>query len=194
MAAQPQPRLTPQQYLELERAAETRHEYYNGRMYAMAGGSLRHALITLNLAGELRAALKKRPCLVMSGDLRTRVAEDGLYTYPDVVVVCGEPQFADNRGDTVLNPMLLIEVLSPGTEGYDRGFKSAQYRTLESLQEYVLVSQTEARAEVYSRQTGNHWLLTEAVGLEAVCELTSVKCQIPLAEVYDKVSFEEPPE
>src|SRR5262249_9165559 len=146
MSAHPQ-WLTPEQYLEIERAAEFRSEYYNGRMYAMSGGSLRHARIILNLGGELRAALKGGPCSATVSDLRLRVAPDGLYTYPDIVVCCGEPQLADGYSDMILNPTLIVEVLSPSTEAYDRGFKSAQYREIESLQEYGFVSQSEARVE-----------------------------------------------
>ena len=192
MAAQPQPRLTPEQYLELERAAEFRHEYYNGRMYAMAGGTLNHVVIIGNLTRELGNGLRKRPCLVMPGDMRTCVSLDALYTYPDIVVVCGEPHCFDNRKDTLLNPLVIIEVLSPSTEAYDRGFKSAQYRKLESLQEYVLVSQAEPRVEVYRRQPGNEWLLSESIGLDAACTFRSIDCSVSLADVYDKVTFEEP--
>ena len=189
MSAQPQPGLTPAQYLELERAAPFRSEYYNGRMYAMSGGSHGHALIIGNLIGELWGALKKGPCRVTPSDLRVRVSPAGLYTYPDVVVVCGEPKYADNQADTLLNPVLIIEVLSPSTEGYDRGFKSAQYRTLASLQEYALVSQAEPRIEVFRRQPGAGWLFSEAVGLEAVCRFENVGVSLALAELYDKVTF-----
>src|SRR6266849_2096693 len=190
MSAQPQPRLTPEQYLEIERAAEFRNEYYNGRMYAMSGGSHPHAIVIGNLAFALRSGLGKRPCLVTPIDLRVRVAPTGLYTYPDVVVVCGEPRYADDQRDTLLNPILLIEVLSPSTEAYDRGFKSAQYRTLESLQEYALVSQAEPRVEVFRRQDGGHWLLSEFVGLEVACRFESVGASVALVEVYDKVTFD----
>ena len=189
MSAQSQPRLTPEQYLEAERAAEFRNEYYNGHIYAMSGGSYAHFQIIGNLTGELHGALKKRPCSVGSSDLRLRVSLAGLYTYPDVIVICGEPKFADDQKDTLLNPTLIAEVLSPSTEAYDRGFKSAQYRTLASVQEYVLVSQAEPRIEVFHRQTDGHWLLSEAIGLEAVCRFESLDCSIPLAEVYDKVTF-----
>src|SRR5258708_27046992 len=189
MSAQSQPRLTPEQYLEAERAAEFRNEYYNGHIYAMSGGSYAHFQIIGNLTGELGNALKKRPCSVVSSDLRLRVSLAGLYTYPDVIVICGEPKFADDQKDTLLNPTLIAEVLSPSTEAYDRGFKSAQYRTLASLQEYVLVSQAEPRIEVFHRQTDGHWLLSEAIGLQAVCRFASLDCTIPLPEVYDKVTF-----
>ena len=135
MSAQPQPRLTPEQYLEAERAAEFRHEYYNGQIYAMSGGSYQHAQIVAGLIQELGNALKKRPCSVASNDLRLRVSPDGLYTYPDAVVICGEPKFVDDRQDTLLNPTLIVEVLSPSTEAYDRGPKAAHDRQLKSLQE-----------------------------------------------------------
>jgi Uma2 family endonuclease len=189
MSAQAQPRLTPEQYLAAERAAEFRHEYYNGQIYAMSGGSYRHGQIIGNLTTELNNALKRRPCSVVPNDLRLRVSPDGLYTYPDVIVICGEPRFADDQHDTLLNPALIVEVLSPSTEAYDRGFKSAQYRTVESLQEYALVSQLEPRVEVFRRQSGGHWLLSEAIGLEAVCHFESLDCAVPLAEIYAKVTF-----
>ncbi len=197
MSAQPQPHLTPEQYLELDRASEFRNEYYNGRMYpmgdapsAMAGGTYRHSKLTHSLGRRLGNALEGRPCEVSGSDIRVCTTPDGLYTYPDIVVVCGEPKFADGRRDTLLNPTLVIEVLSPSTEGYDRGFKSAQYRTVESLDEYALVSQTEPRVEVFRRQPGGHWLLSEFVGLEAACHFDSVGASVALAEIYDKVAFD----
>ena len=192
MSAQPQPRLTPEQYLAAERAAEFRSEYYNGHMCAKPGGSYQHAQIIAGLAGELSNALRNRPCSAIPIGLRLRVSPAGLYTYPDLIVVCGDPKFAHDehdQKDTLVNPTLIAEVLSPSTEAYDRGFKSAQYRTLASLQEYALVSQAEPRIEVFHRQAGGHWLLSEAIGLEAVCRFESLDCGIPLADVYDKVIF-----
>jgi Uma2 family endonuclease len=190
MAAQPQTRLTPEQYLETERSAETRHEYYNGETFAMAGGTRRHALIITNLAGELRQALKRGSCQVLAQDMRTCVAADGLYTYPDIVVVCDQAKFLDDRADTLLNPKVLIEVLSPATEAHDRGFKAAQYRTLASLEEYVFVSQDEPRVEIHRRH-GAEWLLIDAAGMDAACEFKVLGCQVALAEIYDKVDFEQ---
>ncbi len=191
MSAQSQPRLTPEQYLEIERAAQdVRSEFYNGRMYAMSGGTHRHAIVIGNLSSELRLALKKGPCVVTTSDMRVRVSKTGLYTYPDVVVVCDPPQYGDGRQDTVLNPTLIIEVLSPSTEAYDRGFKFAQYRTMESLQEYSLVSQSEPRVEVFRRQPGGDWLLSDAAGMESTCRFDSVSCTIAVKDIYDKVSFE----
>ncbi|HEX5430857.1 MAG TPA: Uma2 family endonuclease [Bryobacteraceae bacterium] len=183
--------MTPEQYLELEREAEFKSEYYQGHVYAMSGGSFPHGQIIGNLTLWLALALEKRPCSVIPNDLRVRAAPDGLYPYSDRVVVCGKPQFAGGHGDTLLNPALLIEVLSPSTEAYDRGFKSAQYRTIESLQEYALVSQTEPRVEIFTRQPGAHWLLSEAVGLESSCRFESVDCGAALAEIYDKITFAE---
>jgi Uma2 family endonuclease len=121
--------------------------------------------------------------------VRVRVDPGGLYTYPDVVVVCGEPIYADNQRDTLLNPVLLVEVPSPSTEAYDRGFKSAQYRTMASLQEYVLVSQTEPRVEVFRRRAEGDWLLSESIGLDSFCRLESVGCTLSLAAVYENVTF-----
>jgi Uma2 family endonuclease len=190
MSAQTQARLTPEQYLELDRASEVRNEYYQGRMWAMSGGTVPHATVIGNLNRELSIALKKRPRMVFTSDLRVRVAAEGLYTYPDLAVVCGEPRLLDGRKDTLLNPALVVEVLSPSTEAYDRGFKAAQYRGIESLQEYALVSQTEPRVEVFRRQDGGHWLLTESVGMDAACSFESVGASVPLAEIYDKVTFE----
>src|ERR1700733_11179982 len=188
MSAQPQPRLTPEQYIESERAAEFRSEYYCGQIYAMAGGSYQHAQIVGGLVREFGNVLKKRPCAVVPTDLRLRVSPEG-FTYPDVVVICGDPRFADNQQDTLLNPTLIVEVLSPSAEAYDRRFKFAQYRTVESLEEYVLVAQAEPRVEVFRRQRDGHWLLSEAFGLESVCRFDSLDCSLALADIYDKVTF-----
>jgi Uma2 family endonuclease len=151
MSAQEQARLTPEQYLAAERAAEFKHEYYNGQMYARPGGSFQHCLIAGNILGALHTELKTRPCGIGSSDLRLRVSPDGLYTYADVLAINGDPRSAGDEQDTLLNPALIVEVLSPSTEAYDRGFKSAQYRTVESLEEYALVSQSEPRVEVFHR-------------------------------------------
>jgi Uma2 family endonuclease len=188
MATSPQPFLTPEQYLEIDRAAETRSEYYNGRMYAMSGGSFRHVLIISNFASRLHTALQGRDCATLSSDMRT-IAGD-IYAYPDIVIVCGEPQFAHGRTDVLTNPSVLIEVLSPSTERYDRGFKSAQFRRAATLQEYAMVSQIEPRVEVFRRGEGGIWVLTEYVGLDAVCRFDSLDCTVPLAEIYRRVQFD----
>jgi Uma2 family endonuclease len=186
--------LTEEEYLKIERAAEFRSEYYDGHMYAMSGGSLSHALIIANLTGELYAALKQKPCAVMNSDMRVRISPAKYYTYPDIVVVRGPPQVAGDQNDTLLNPTILIEVLSPSTEAHDRGFKFLRYRRLESLQEYALVWQAEPRVEIFRRQPSGEWLLSEAAGLEATCRFDSAGCQIALSEIYHRVEFgaEEP--
>lgn len=190
MSAHAQPRLSPEQYLEIERPAEFKSEYYNGHMYAMPGGSYKHARVIANLTATLYPGLKGGPCTVSSSDLRLRVTPNGLYTYPDMTVVCGAPQFVDGQKDTLVNPVLIAEVLSPSTEAYDRGWKFSQYRKIESLQAYALVSQTEPRIEVFRRQPSGDWLLSESVGLEAVCRLDSLNCTIALADVYDRIAFD----
>ena len=153
----------------------------------MSGGSYRHFQIIGNLNAALHTALKDRPCSVGSSDLRLQVLTTGLYTYPDIVVICGEPQFADEHKDMLLNPTFLAEVLSPSTEGYDRGLKSTHYRAIESLKEYALVSQSEPRIEVYRRMPNGGWLLMEFAGLDAMCRFASLECNMPLAEIYRKV-------
>jgi len=156
----------------------------------MAGASPEHVLITANVTRELGLQLKGRPCRVYSIDLRVRVSETGLYTYPDVVVVCETPQFNDAHRDTLLNPTLIVEVLSPTTEAYDRGEKFGHFRRLESLREYVLVAQDRPRVERYLRQgESNEWLLAEASGLQATLPLSSIGCTLALSEVYDKVEL-----
>ena len=189
MSAQPHPSLTEEEYLKIERAAAFKSEYYDGRMYAMSGGSYPHGQIIPNLAAELRQALRGKGCSVTTSEVRIRVSPRGFYTYPDIAVVCGPPKFADDQADTLLYPTLLVEVLSPSTEAHDRGFKFAQYRQLESLQEYALVSQTEPRVEIFRRQAPGEWLLSEASGLDATCQFDSVGCRVPLAEIYYQVSF-----
>jgi Uma2 family endonuclease len=184
--------LTEQEYLAIERAADVRSEFFAGEMFAMAGASLEHNLITANVTRELGTQLKRRPCRVVSTDMRVKVSATGLYTYPDVAVICDEPQLEDARQDTLLNPTLIVEVLSPTTEAYDRGDKFAQYRRLESLREYVLIAQDRQRIERYVRQAeGQEWLLTEISDPEGCVPLTAIGCELALAEVYDKVPLPE---
>jgi len=191
MSTQPTPRLTPAEYLVLERSAEIKGEYFDGEIFAMAGASREHNLIVANLLGELRQRLRNGPCEVYPSDMRVKVDLTGLYTYPDVVVVCDKPQFEDQHGDTLLNPTLLIEVLSESTEKYDRGKKSSHYRRLPSLQEYLLVSQDEPHIEHYARQDNDHWLLTEATGTDTNIELPALQATVELSEVYARLTFEK---
>jgi Uma2 family endonuclease len=190
MSAQPIPGLTPEQYLEIERAAEFKSEYYCGTMYAMAGATFVHNLIAARMIFLLSQRLEGGQCVVLPSDLRVRVSAEGLYTYPDVTVVCSPPKFADAEIDTLLNPSVIVEVLSKSTEAHDRGFKFAQYRRLESLQEYVLVSQTEMRVEKYLRRPAGKWELTDFAGPDAVCRLESLGCEIAVADIYRNVPLE----
>jgi Uma2 family endonuclease len=185
------------QYLAMERAAEERHEYVDGIIYKMSGESLSHSQICVNLAGEIRAALRGKPCQALSPNMKVRsgpyIKEQrttkGLFSYADLTVVCGEPEFHDQHQDVLLNPTVIFEVLSDSTEDYDRGQKFLRYRAqLASLQEYVLVWQVAPIIEVYTRQT-NGWLLSEYKGLESVVYLASVDCHLSLEEVFDRVTF-----
>ncbi|MGI9183164.1 MAG: Uma2 family endonuclease [Longimicrobiaceae bacterium] len=189
MSTVTQRRYTPEEYLALERTAEYKNEYVNGRIYAMTGASREHNLIAGNVFGELRTRLRGRACEVYMGDMRVRVSPTGLYTYPDVVALCGEPRFEDSHVDTLLNPTVIVEVLSPSTEAYDRGEKFAHYRRLETLSEYVLVAQDKMRVEHY-RRDGEHWVLTEISDPEGVLSLLAVGCEIPLPEICERVEFD----
>jgi Uma2 family endonuclease len=183
-------RYTPAQYLALERKSPIKHEYHDGEMFAMAGASREHNLITLNLGREISAQLLDRPCEAYASEMRVLVSATGLYTYPDVVAVCGEPRFEDSEVDTLLNPTVIIEVLSSSTEAYDRGKKFAHYRRLESLQEYVLVAQDEVHVERYTRE-GEKWVLTELSRLEDHLQLASIGCEVALSAIYAKIHFSE---
>jgi Uma2 family endonuclease len=190
MSATPQTTITPEQYLELDRAAEFRSEYFDGCMYAMSGGTHVHALLIASLTAMLYGGLRKQKCSITASDMRLRVWPVGLYTYPDVMVLCGQAQYAQGGTDTLINPTLIIEVLSPSTEAYDRGFKFHQYQLIESLQEYALVSQKEPRVEIFRRQSGGDWLLSDAKGLDAKCRFTSVTCEIELSAIYENITFD----
>ena len=185
--------LSPQEYLALERAAEYKSEYLAGEIYAMSGASRRHNLVTLNIAAELRQQLRSTPCETYTGEMRVQVAAARAYFYPDVVVVCGEPRFEDTELDTLLNPTVIVEVLSPSTERFDRGRKFLLYRQMQSLQEYVLVAQDAMRVEVFRRQ-GEMWLFHDLSGTDAVLRLESVGCELPLRAIYERVDLTEPAE
>lgn len=185
-------RLTESEYLSLERKAEVRHEFFDGEMFAMAGGSPAHSLIATNVAGELRAQLKGRPCRPYNSDLRHKVELTGLITYPDVSVICGELEYARGTDDTVINPTLLIEVLSETTEAYDRGRKFLNYQRIPSLREYLLVSQHEPRIEQFVRGEGGQWTWRVTEGMESATELPSLGISLPLSEVFDGVEFLPP--
>ena len=185
--SEPNRRLSAEEYLALERRSEEKHEYLDGEMFAMGGASRRHNLIALQTAAALLSQLRGRSCEVYMGDMRIRVDATGLYTYPDVVVVCGEPQLAASDLDTLLNPISIVEVLSPSTEGYDRGKKFAHYRTIESLAEVVFISQERVEVERFSRQPDGDWILHAANQLEDRLALSAIGCEISLATIYERV-------
>ncbi|HEY0153765.1 MAG TPA: Uma2 family endonuclease [Longimicrobium sp.] len=180
-------RFTPQEYLARERASrDSKCEYVNGRIYAMGGASLSHSQIASNVVGELTSQMRGGPCRTVFNDMRVKVPRTEMYTYPDVVVFCGEPMLEDDHFDTLLNPTVIIEVLSPSTERYDRGDKWAHFRQLETLQTYVLVSQDEMRVETFTRR-GDEWIYSEASGAEGVLDLPAVGCSVPLNAIYEHV-------
>jgi Uma2 family endonuclease len=190
MASAAQQLLTPAEYLAIEATAEQKSEYYAGEMFAMAGASPEHNVIAFNVGGTIHAQLRGRPCQGFSSDQRVKVSETGLYTYPDLSVVCGEPQFEEGTPRTLLNPTLIVEVLSPTTEAYDREEKFDHYRRLHSLQEYVLIAQDRFRVERYLRQAGSEdWLFTAVTDPQGAVSLVSIGCELALADIYDKVEI-----
>jgi Uma2 family endonuclease len=184
------PYISPEEYLRRERLAEYKSEYLNGEIFAMTGASRQHNRITINISSSLNQQLRGRPCEVYAVDMRVKVRASGLYTYPDVAVACGEPQFEDDFVDTLVNPTLLIEVLSQSTERYDRIAKTSYYRTIDSLMEHLLVAQNEVRVEQYSREANDQWLLTEHLALDSAVNLPSIGCTLTLSDVYERIIFE----
>lgn len=192
MSAVPKTKLTEADYLAKERKADFKSEFYRGEMFAMSGASREHILISGNCVREIGNQFKGRFCEVYSTDMRVKVSATGLYTYPDVVIVCGQPEFLDAEVDTLLNPTVLIEVLSPSTESYDRGAKAEQYRRIPSLREHVLIAQDRPHVDVLIRQADGSWLLRETDDLEQVVSLPSVSVSLPMREIYDRITFEAP--
>lgn len=184
--------LSPQEYLALERKAETRSEYYRGEMFAMSGASWAHNLIKENLAGETHQQLKDSPYRVITSDLRVKVEATGLYTYPDIIFVCDEPQFEDKVFDTLLNPRVIVEVLSDSTEKHDRGRKFTHYQRVSAIQEYVLVSQILPRVERFVRQTDESWQYMAFDGMDQTFAFGTVAVRVPFTEIYRGVSFPNP--
>ena len=189
---QPSPFLTPEEYLVRERAAEFKSEYLFGQVYAKSGGSPEHAAIAINVGGELRAQLRGKPCQVFSSELKVRIRSNGLFAYPDLSVACGELEFHDGQRDVLTNPTLIVEVLSPSTENYDRGSKFFYYRQIEALQEYLLVSQHEPYIDHYKKEAEGRWTLTSAAGLASSLALPSIGVTLDLAEIYEKIAFPSP--
>jgi Uma2 family endonuclease len=193
MSALRKPKLSVAEYLAREKVAAFKSEFFNGATFAMAGASVPHNRINENLSGELHARLKGGPCQSFSRHLRVLVDRTGLFCYPDLVIVCGEPEYAAEDADTLTNPRVVVEVLSPSTERYDRTTKFRHYQQLPSVQEYILVSQTEPLCERFVRMDTGEWAVASFVGLEAVLELRSVPVRLPLADVYAGVTFPDPP-
>lgn len=181
-------RYTAEDYLALERESDAKHEFFDGEIFAMAGGKRRHSLIAMNVAGEARNGVKSRDCEVHGSDMKVQTPT-GLYTYPDVSVVCGKADMLDEHDDVLLNPLLIVEVLSKSTEASDRGAKFANYKTIDSLREYVLVASDSPAIDHFARQPDGTWKETSIDGLEAVLKLPAIECQLPLAEIYRKVRF-----
>ena len=183
--------VTPEQYLEAEREANSKSEYFSGQIFAMAGASRRHNVLVGNLVRRLGNRLDGRPCETYLSDMKVLVRANGSYTYPDVTVVCGEPEFLDRDGDVLLNPLVIVEVLSDSTALYDRGTKWMLYQGLTSLREYVLVSQDSPRVERFTRQVDGQWLYQSVSGLDGEIRLASLEIALPLAEVYERVHWNE---
>ncbi len=193
MSALRKPKLTAQEYLAIENAAAFKSEFFDGEMFAMAGASPPHNIIAMNLGSELHARLKGSECRPVGSDQKLKVERTGLHTYPDLMVICGEWEFAADDANTVLNPVAIVEVLSPSTEKYDRGAKFRNYQQIPSLKEYVLVAQDEAVCERFVRLADGSWALVSFVGLADTLAFTSVPVRVPLADVYTGVVFPAPP-
>ena len=182
---------TPEEYLIIERNAEFKSEYVAGKIYAMAGASVEHNLITANVAGEFYVQLKGGGCRTYASDMRVCTSPEGLYTYPDVTVGCGEPETLDGHGDVLLNPTVIVEVLSPSTEAYDRGDKAEHYRQLASLTDYILISQDRCRVEHFARQGEHAWLLSEYTSVTDQVVLGAIGCTLRLSDIYATLAPEK---
>lgn len=187
MSTQPRTHLTPEQYLEIERKAEYKSEYLAGEMFAMAGASRRHNGLTVNLTVLLHPQVRKSGCKLYAHNMRLRITAAGLHTYPDLVVVRGEPRFIDKSVDTLLNPTFLAEVVSHSTEAYDRGRKFEYYGMLDSLKEYLLIAQDYVSADLYTRQADGNWLLKRAGQPEDILDIDSIGCKIKMADLYEDI-------
>jgi Uma2 family endonuclease len=192
MCAVPKAKLTPAEYLARERQAEFKNEYYRGETFAMAGDSRQHISAKENLIVELGIRFKGSPCRTSSSDQRVKVSATGLYTYPDIVVVCGKAEYDPDDDNTLVNPTAIIEVLSPGTKRYDRGAKFRQHQQLPSLREYVLVSQDEPVVERFVRQADDTWVLTVVAGLTGEVAFATVPARVAMADVFRGIEFPPP--
>ena len=191
MPAQQNAQLSPEEYLDNERASDTKHEYLNGDVFAMAGASRAHNQITSNLVVALGNKLAERPCSVYVSDMkvRTQTKETNKYSYPDVVVTCGDESFGDDKNDVLLNPLLIIEVLSESTEAYDRGLKFFHYQLIPSLSDYLLVTQDFCRVEHYQRREDQQWVYSEYHDSQDMVEIATLNCSLTMAEIYRRVGL-----
>jgi Uma2 family endonuclease len=187
MATNPIPKISEEQYLAIERAAEFKSEFLDGEMFAMAGTSNTHLLLQTNLIVEVHPAVRDRGCVALGSDSRVKVSSRA-YFYPDVSVVCGELVSADEHDDTLLNPVVIFEILSPSTEKYDRGLKFQHYRTLASLRDYILVSQEQIRVEQFTRQPDGTWTFRDYQSLDEQLKIASIGVDIALQRIYDRVA------
>jgi Uma2 family endonuclease len=195
MSAQRKPYITEADYLQRERTSTTKHEYFAGEIFAMTGASESHNLIASNVTAAFHRQLRGRPCRIYPSDMRLKVVETGLNTYPDLTIVCGLPEFSDPiKRDTLINPTAIIEILSPSTERYDRGLKFQNYRTITSLQDYLLIAQDTAHIERYTRHEQNQWILTEVIGLDSSLPIVSLAVTLDLADVYEQIELPPSPE
>ena len=183
-------KMSPAEFLAFEREADEKHEYRDGEIMVMSGAKRNHNKVSTNLSGLLWQHFKGKDCENYSNDMRVWVPKTRLYTYPDIVVVCGKPEFLDDEFDTLLNPVAIIEILSDSTESYDRGEKFQSYRSIPTLKEYLLVAQYGPHLEKYVKHGDGFWMLSEASGLDGSITLESIDCPISLGDVYDKVNFE----
>jgi Uma2 family endonuclease len=181
---------TPEEYLTLEETADYRSEYYRGEIFAMSGGSINHNRIAGNFYSALNFAFENGPCEAFMSDVRLLVKQNGLYTYPDVMVVCAQLQFVANRTDTITNPILIVEVLSESTEGYDRGKKFEFYRMIPTLQHYLLVAQDRVHLEYFHKRADSLWVLQEFNDINSVLKIDALALELPLSRIYSRVEFE----
>ncbi len=189
MLPQEKKRITPEEYLEFERSSEFKHEYFNGEIFAMVGARKNHNRISTNVSRVLGNQSLNRPCEVFSSDMRVKIEEIEKYTYPDIVVACEKIEFLEDELDSLVNPVVIIEILSNSTESYDRGLKFAHYQLIESLQEYILISQYSCNVEKYKRDKGGIWLYSSINEIKHTLKIESIKCELSLAEIYHKVEF-----
>jgi Uma2 family endonuclease len=180
--------ISREEYLQMERASQEKHEYFKGEVSLIGGIGESHSIVVGSTLAALYVQLRKRPCQIYTSDMRVRIPAKGLYTYPDISVVCGTPEFEDDGLDTLVNPTIIIEVLSSSTEQYDRGKKFQHYRTVASLKEYILIAHDNVRIEHFARQ-GDQWILADAKTIDSVLSLPSIECTLSLSDVYKKVNF-----